>query len=188
MKINLTSCLNLNGKPVHLKHVPESHFSETSSQRPLGLWNTQKYMLIYFLSVRGFHCSKNNSCLDYTWLMWHFHYCAAMLCWRIHQWDSSWGHYWCGEVDQILPRTPKILGLALFLRIPVVGVWGVRDGPLLKQVQCVCTIGNSTHPSVRKLWLADRQTHWAPVQLAAPHIFGLRCQCIHTHTHTHTRT
>lgn len=52
----------------------------------------------------------------------------------------------------------------------------------------VCTIGNSTHPSVRKLWLADRQTYWALLRLTALHIFGLRTVSMHTQMQTHIHT
>lgn len=94
-----------------------------------------------------------------------------------------WGLGW----ELILLGTPKIPGLALFLRLPIEGAWSVSHTHwTFSNRSSVCTIGNSTHPSVRKLWLADRQTYWAPLRLTALHIFGLRTVSINTHTHAHT--
>lgn len=62
-----------------------------------------------------------------------------------------------GMFIQSMSGTPKTLGLAPGLR-------GVVWQPISQTGPSVCTIGNSTHPSVRTLWLADNTGPGCPVR------------------------
>lgn len=68
-----------------------------------------------------------------------------------------------------------MIGLVLVLRY-----MSVMCKHVFQKGLSVCNIGNST--TVRTQCLADKQAHWATLDLAALYIFGLRCQYVYTHT------